>query len=74
MTVMAQSFWIGVAGVAVALPIIFFFASFGEDIGAKILSPGSWSRCRRCDHGHGAMSGLFALRSLRMIEPVTLLR
>ena len=74
-TVMAQSFWIGVAGVAVALPTIFILARFGEDIGAKILLP--WQLLAGAvgvTMFMALMSGLLALRSLRIIEPVTLLR
>jgi putative ABC transport system permease protein len=75
MTVMAQSFWIGVAGVALALPTIIILASFGEDIGAKILLPWWLLTGAVCVTMFMAlMSGLLALRSLRMIEPVTLLR
>ena len=75
MTVMAQSFWIGVAGVAVAVPTIFILARFGDNIGAKILLP--WwllTSAVSVTMIMALLSGLLALRSLRVIEPVTLLR
>jgi putative ABC transport system permease protein len=73
--VLAQSFWIGLGGISVSLPVIFGLAAAGELVGVHVLLP-SWLV------GLGAgltlvmalISGLAALRSLRRVEPVTLLR
>ena len=75
LTVLAQSFWIGVAGVGVALPIIFGLASLGNEVGAKVLLP--WQLLVAAvgiTMVMALMSGLLALRSLRLVEPVALLR
>jgi putative ABC transport system permease protein len=75
MMVILQSFWVGVAGVALALPAIFGISYAGDEIGAKILLPpellvGSVVITMTM----AMLSGFLALRSLRLIEPVTLLR
>jgi putative ABC transport system permease protein len=73
--VMAQSFWVGIAGIALALPTVLVLAHFGNELGAKVLLP------HELLAGAGAitmlvamLSGLFALRSLGQVEPVALLR
>lgn len=75
LTVLAQSFWVGVAGIAVAVPIIYTLAHFGTEVGAKVLLPG-WlmGGATGITMVMAMMSGFLALRSLRLIEPVTLLR
>jgi putative ABC transport system permease protein len=73
--VLAQSFWIGAAGVALALPIVFGLAYLGNEVGAKVLLP--WELLGAAVAVTMAMamlSGLAALRSLRLIEPANLLR
>jgi putative ABC transport system permease protein len=73
--VMAQSLWVGLGGIALALPMIFALAAGGESAGTRVLLP-PWLL------GLGAgltlamalLSGLAALRSLRLVEPITLLR
>jgi putative ABC transport system permease protein len=73
--VMAQSLWVGVGGIALALPMIFALAAGGESAGTRVLLP-PWLL------GLGAgltlamalLSGLAALRSLGLVEPITLLR
>jgi putative ABC transport system permease protein len=73
--VMAQSLWVGLGGICLALPLIFGLASGGNTAGAQVLLP-TWLLAA----GSGitlAMalaSGLTALRSLRLVEPITLLR
>jgi putative ABC transport system permease protein len=73
--VMAQSFWVGLGGILLAMPIVVGFYFFGQQIGTKILLP-AWLLL-------GAVSitlimatgsGLFALQSLRFVDPVRLLR
>jgi putative ABC transport system permease protein len=75
MTVLAQAFWVGVAGVALALPTVFTLAHFGNELGAKVLLP--WELLAlsvSVTMVMALLSGLAALRSLRLIEPVALLR
>lgn len=75
MTVLAQSFWVGVAGVLLALPAIYGLAGFGNQVGAKVLLP--WQLMLMSvtiTMMMALLSGLLALRSLRQVEPVTLLR
>jgi putative ABC transport system permease protein len=74
-TVLAQSFWIGVAGVALALPTVYMLAQVGDELGAKVLLP--WQLIAlsvSVTMVMAMLSGLAALRSLRLIEPVALLR
>jgi putative ABC transport system permease protein len=75
LTVLAQSFWVGVAGVALAVPTVFLLGHLGNEVGAKILLP--WwliTFSVTLTMGMALLSGLAALRSLRLIEPVALLR
>jgi putative ABC transport system permease protein len=75
MMVIAQAFWVGVSGVVVALPAIYFLANFGNQVGAKVLLP--WqllSGAAGITMMMAILSGVLALRSLRQVEPVTLLR
>ncbi len=75
MMVVSQAFWVGIAGVTVAFPAIFGIAYLGSQVGAKVLLP-YWLLIFAASVTlvMAMLSGLFALRSLRMIEPVTLLR
>jgi putative ABC transport system permease protein len=75
MMVMAQSFWVGVTGVVLAFPVIFGIAYVGNEIGAKVMLP-TWllSGAAVITMTMAMLSGLLALRSLRLVEPVTLLR
>lgn len=73
--VMAQSLWVGIAGIVLALPMIVALAAGGDEAGARVLLP-PWL----LGLGSGLtlamalLSGLAALRSLRLVEPITLLR
>jgi putative ABC transport system permease protein len=73
--VLAQSFWIGVAGVLVAMPAVFGLAEGADALGAKVLLP-AWLllSASAVTMGMALLSGLAALRSLRLVEPATLLR
>jgi putative ABC transport system permease protein len=75
MMVLSQSFWVGVTGIVVAFPAIFGIAYAGGEFGAKILLP-SELLAGAClvTMTMALLSGFLALRSLRHIEPVTLLR
>lgn len=73
--VLEQSFWIGVTGIAFAVPAILGIAEAGNEVGAKILLPAYlWVGAIGVTMVMALLSGVLALRSLRNIEPVTLLR
>jgi putative ABC transport system permease protein len=73
--VIAQAFWVGVSGIAVAMPVIFTLAHLGTEVGAKVLLP-PWllGGAIGVTMAMAILSGVVALRSLRRVEPVTLLR
>jgi putative ABC transport system permease protein len=73
--VLAQSFWVGVTGVVAAFPAIFAIAFLGDTVGAKVMLP-PWLLIGASviTMSMAMLSGLYALRSLRHVEPVTLLR
>jgi putative ABC transport system permease protein len=73
--VLAQSFWIGLAGVAVSVPAMFGVARVADSVGAEVQLP-AWllagtAGLTMCI---ALFSGLLALRSLRLAEPASLLR
>jgi putative ABC transport system permease protein len=75
LTVLAQSFWVGVAGVVLAIPTVLLLGELGNQVGAKVQLP--WwllSFSVGLTMAMALLSGLAALRSLRLIEPVNLLR
>lgn len=73
--VLAKSFWIGVIGICVALPVALGLAEAARLLDTKVLLP-TWvligaavlTMCM------ALLSGVAALRSLRLVEPVFLLR
>jgi putative ABC transport system permease protein len=73
--VLAQSLWVGLGGIALALPVIFALAAGGSSVGARVLLP-SWlfALGSTLTLAMALLSGLAALRSLRLVEPITLLR
>jgi putative ABC transport system permease protein len=73
--VLSQSFWVGLAGVGLALPAVFVLAQTAESLGAKVLLP-SWllGTAAGVTLSMALLSGLSALRSLRLAEPAALLR
>jgi putative ABC transport system permease protein len=74
-TVLAQSFWIGLVGIGLALPAIFGLASVAEVLGAKVFLPKELVVSTAAGTlAMAVLSGLAALRSLRLIEPAVLLR
>jgi putative ABC transport system permease protein len=75
LSVVGQSFWVGLAGVGLALPAVLLFAQAAESLGAKVLLPG-WllGSAAAVTLLMALLSGLSALRSLRLAEPATLLR
>jgi putative ABC transport system permease protein len=75
--VVSQSFWIGIIGVALALPGAYGLAWAADRLmGVHIVSLPWWLQVSAATVtlGMALVSGLFALRSLRQIEPATLLR
>jgi putative ABC transport system permease protein len=66
---------VGISGIVLAFPAIYGIAYVGDTVGAKILLP-AWllSGAVVITLSMAMASGLFALRSLRHVEPVTLLR
>jgi putative ABC transport system permease protein len=73
--VMAQSFWVGVFGIALAFPAVHGLAELAEQAGAPVLLRW-WLQLGAAGVTllMALASGLFALRSLRQVEPATLLR
>jgi putative ABC transport system permease protein len=73
--VLAQSFWVGMSGIGVAVPFIYGIAYLGSEAGAKIMLPW-WLMVGAINVTMvmALVSGVLALRSLRRIEPATLLR
>jgi putative ABC transport system permease protein len=75
MMVLAQSFWVGVIGVALALPAVHGLGYLADALGVHVELP--W----QLQAGAAAvtmvmalLSGLLALRALRQVEPAMLLR
>jgi putative ABC transport system permease protein len=73
--VMAQSLWTGLGGIALALPMIFALAAGADSAGARVLLP-PWlfGLGSGLTLGMALSAGLAALRSLRLVEPITLHR
>jgi putative ABC transport system permease protein len=74
-TVLAQSFWVGVAGVLLALPVAYLLAEGADLLGVQVrlvwwlVVPAMGITMLMA-----MVSGLAALRSLRLVEPIALLR
>jgi putative ABC transport system permease protein len=73
--VMSQALWVGVAGIALALPAAFALAHAANALGARVDLP-LWllSSAAGLTLVMALLSGLLALRSLRSAEPAILLR
>jgi putative ABC transport system permease protein len=73
--VVAQSFWVGLLGLAVALPITYAAQSGGARLGVTILlEPWILIYASVVTLAMALSSGLVALRSLGVVEPAALLR
>ncbi len=73
--VMAQALWVGLAGITLAMPLIQALASSGESAGARVVLPvWLYALGSGLTLSMALLSGLAALRSLRLVEPITLLR
>jgi putative ABC transport system permease protein len=73
--VLAQSFWIGLAGVITSIPAALVVARLAGLIGAEVLLP-PWlvAGTIMVTMAIALVSGFLALRSLRLVEPANLLR
>ncbi len=75
LSVLSQSFWVGMAGIVVAVPTIYLLAALADNAGAKVILPWQLMVLSVSITLIMAMiSGLFALRVLGNVEPVSLLR
>jgi len=74
-SVLAQSCWVGVAGAGLAVPAVLGLARLADLLGARVLLPG-WllGLAVVVTLFMALLAGLAALRSLRRVEPATLLR
>ncbi len=75
LSVVSISFWVGLIGVTLAVPGSFALAKVADVMGAKVLLPG-WllGGAVAVTMIMALMSGLAALRSLRLVDPAMLLR
>jgi putative ABC transport system permease protein len=75
MAVMSQSFWVGISGVIIALPTVFLLAWVADVMGARVmLPPELLAGAGVVTLVMAVLSGLAAMRSLRLVEPAILLR
>jgi putative ABC transport system permease protein len=73
--VLSQSFWIGLLGVALAIPAVLGLGELAETLGARILLSAWLVGCALgLTMAMALVSGLIAMRSLRLVEPMSLLR
>jgi putative ABC transport system permease protein len=75
MLVLAQSFWVGIIGVILSVPAVHLLAWGADELGVRVLLP-LWliGSAAGVTLVMALGSGLMALRSLRLVEPATLLR
>ena len=73
--VLALSFWVGIVGIVLALPTTFGLSHVAEVMGTRMLLP-HWllGSVMVVTMAMAVLSGLAALRSLRLTEPASLLR
>ena len=73
--VMSQAFWVGVIGVALAMPTVYGAARLADRLGTAVPLPW-WLLVIAAGVTllMAIISGLFALRALKNVEPATLLR
>jgi putative ABC transport system permease protein len=73
--VLAQSFWVGLIGIALAMPAVYGLAALADTLGVQVLLKW-WLLIGAVvvTLVMAMMSGVLALRSLRLVEPAILLR
>jgi putative ABC transport system permease protein len=75
MSVLSQSFWVGLIGIALALPASFGLAEVADHLGVRVMLPPQLiAAAIGITMVMAMLSGLAALRSLRLVEPAMLLR
>jgi putative ABC transport system permease protein len=75
LTVLSQSFWVGFIGTVLAYPTVLGLAKLAEVVGVKVLLPTELLLAAAgITMAMAMIAGLMALRSVRKIEPMTLLR
>lgn len=73
--VLAQSFWVGIVGIVLSYPACLALKAAARQVGADVdLRWEVLAGTAVVTVGMALVSGLFALRSVRQIEPMTLLR
>jgi putative ABC transport system permease protein len=73
--VVMQSFWVGAAGIGLALPLSWLLAGVANWAGTRVLlEPWLVGGAAALTLAMALLSGLAALRSLRLLEPAQLLR
>jgi putative ABC transport system permease protein len=74
--VLAQSFWVGIVGVALAVPAVYALAFLADHYAQLNVDTHLWivGSAAAITLVMAMLSGLAALRSLRLVEPATLLR
>jgi putative ABC transport system permease protein len=73
--VVTQAFWIGLLGVIISVPVTYLMAELASQLGVKpLLPPELIGAAAIVTLFMAIASGVIALRSLRQIEPVNLLR
>jgi putative ABC transport system permease protein len=73
--VMTQSFWVGIIGVGLSIPAVFALAELADRLGVKVdLRWWLLTGAALVTLTMALLSGLYALRSLRHVEPAMLLR
>jgi putative ABC transport system permease protein len=74
-TVIAQAFWVGLAGLALAVPVVLGLVELAGAVSVPVLLPAPLLAAAALVTMVMALaSGLAALRSLRLVEPALLLR
>jgi putative ABC transport system permease protein len=73
--VLAQAFWVGVLGIVVAIPVLLLLRRGADVVAAPLrLPPEILGGSVAVTMTMAMLAGLAALRSLRLVEPATLLR
>jgi putative ABC transport system permease protein len=74
-TVLVQSFWVGLTGLALAVPAVFGLAATAATVYVPVqLPPLLLGGTAVLTMAMALLSGLAALRSLRLVDPIVLLR
>jgi putative ABC transport system permease protein len=74
-SVLAQSFWVGVLGIGIAVPVVIGLVRLADLVAAPLQLPFKLlASAVAVTMTMALISGLAALRSLRLVEPATLLR